>query len=1287
LDLPFDRQRPALPSSRGAAYRSRLPRELTERIKDLSRQEGVTLYVTLVAAFQTLLSRYSGQDDMVLGTTSAGRTQAETEALIGFFVNTLVLRSDLSGNPSFRELLRRVREVVLQAQAHQDLPFESLVKGLQPERQAGQNPLFQVMLTLDPPLSSLPAGWSVETMEVETGTAKFDLALELVEQPEGLLSRFEYRTELFDEATIARMAGHWQTLLEGIVSDCTQRIGELPLLTEQERHQLLVEWNATEADYPKEKCIHQLFEEQVERTPEAVAVVFEDAHLTYRELNGRANRLAHHLQDLGVGPEVLVGLCVERSLDMIVDILGILKAGGAYVPLDTTYPSERIGFMVEDAQASFLVTQQRLLPQLPAHAAKVICLNTDAQVLDQQSEANPVCETTSENLAYVMYTSGSTGRPKGVQIPHLAVVNFLLSMCHQPGLMAEDKLLAVTTFSFDIAALELFLPLIVGARVIVASQDIIANGAALAKTLTRMGATAMQATPVTWRMLLAAGWQCNQQLKILCGGEALPYELAQQLLPQAASLWNMYGPTETTIWSSVCKIKPEDDVISIGRPIANTQIYLLDAHLQPVPIGVPGELFIGGDGLARGYLDRPELTAERFVPHPFSNEPGARLYKTGDLARYRANGSIEHLGRLDLQVKLRGFRIELGEIEAVLAQHPAVHQVVVVDREDVPGDRRLVAYVVQNVQDHDPDELKAGMNERISQWQKVWDEAYSQPVSTQDPTFNVNGYRSSYTHQLFAQEEMRDWVDATVERILTLKPQHVLEIGCGTGLLLFRIAPYCSSYCGTDVSQVALDRLQETLTHNGLANVILENRPADDFGGWRAGSFDTVILNGVVQYFPSIDYFVRVLEGAMRVTKPGGTIFVGDIRNLQLLEALHVSVQMQHSVPGQTKTEVMQRVKMRMAQEQELLLDPKFFSAFQEYHPQLSRVELQLKRGRYHTEMTRFRYDALLQVGGEVEPPAEFSWIDWEGEGLSLETMRHILEDEPEIVGIAGIPNARVLAEVEMVAWLKSQHGPETVEGLQHMLRNRTKVGVDPEDIWALGQDMPYAVEISWSGSGNVGTFDAIFRRRLKGQAQRPQNVPSILNEEREQGRTWREYANAPLQRQAMSALVPQLRSLLNERLPIYMIPAPIILLKALPLTPNGKVDRKALPAPDMVGLERADDYVAPRTPIEEVLASIWSQVLGIEQISIHDNFIALGGHSLLVVRVVSRIRMSLQVEVPVYNFFETPTIAELAELVTTLKARKNRPLTSTLQRHSRESYSISPTSLTSAKGSDSRNE
>ncbi|HEY1353928.1 MAG TPA: amino acid adenylation domain-containing protein [Ktedonobacteraceae bacterium] len=694
LQLPTDRPRPQVSTYQGSMQPFALSRELSEALKVLSRQQGVTLYTTLAAAFNTLLYRLTGQEDLVIGTASAGRNRPELQTLMGYFLNTLVLRSDLSGNPTFCELLRRMRAVIAAAIAHEEVPFAYLVKELQPERDLSTHPLFQVLLTLEPPLATLPSGWTLTQMDVTVGTSKFDLSLELDDRPAGLIGRFEYNSDLFNADTIERMVDHWQTLLGGIVANPMLRLADLPLLTTAERTRLLHTWNDTQQANAGNLHLQQLFEAQVARTPQAIAVVYQDRQLTYHELNARANQLAHSLRELGVGSASLVGLCVERSPEMVIGLLAILKAGGAYVPLDPTYPAERLAFMLEDSQAEVLLTQQHLVAQLPADAVRIVCLDSDPALLSEQSQENPLSAGTPEQLAYVIYTSGSTGRPKGVQIPHRALCNLLSAMRQQPGISAADTLLAVTTLSFDIAGLEIFLPLIAGARLVVAGRDTVADGAALAQLLACTHATIMQATPVTWRLLLAAGWQGDTQLKILCGGEALPADLASQLIPECASLWNMYGPTETTIWSSCARITSVERNISIGQPIANTQMYVLDPEQHLVPVGVSGELFIGGAGLAHGYLHRPELTAERFLNHSFERGTQMRLYRTGDLARYRADGTLEILGRLDYQVKLRGFRIEPGEIEATLEHHPAVRQALVVLREDTPGTPRLVAYVI-----------------------------------------------------------------------------------------------------------------------------------------------------------------------------------------------------------------------------------------------------------------------------------------------------------------------------------------------------------------------------------------------------------------------------------------------------------------------------------------------------------------------------------------------------------------------------------------------------------------
>lgn len=704
LELPTDRPRSMLQSFQGASQHLWLPEFLLKTLKTLGRQEKATLYMVLLAAFNVLLYRYTGQEDIVVGTPISSRNRCELEGLIGYFLNTLVLRTSLVDSMSFRELLGRVREVAQEAYLHQDLPLWKLVAELQPERDLSYQPLFQVMFNLQsiPMPTKTLSNLIVTPFAFSLGRTQFDLDLYLEEVDRKLRVILNYNTDLFDAATIRRMIEHFRTLLEGIVANPDCRLSDLPVLTEAERHQLLVEWIDTQADYAQDKCIHELFEAQVRRVPDAVVMSFEGQHLTYWELNRRANQLAHYLQGLGVGPETLVGICVDRSLELVIGLLGILKSGGAYVPLDLVYPQERLAFMLEDTRVPILLTQSWLLNELPEYQAQIICLDVEWEMVAHMSQESPPCVVTTDNVAYTIYTSGSTGRPKGVQVLHSAVVNFLESMCERPGLVEQDTVLSVTALSFDIAVLELFLPLAVGACVELVSRLVVADSVQLMGRLADPHITVMQATPVVWRMLMEAGWQGREGLKVLCGGEELSRSLADELLDRGIVLWNMYGPTETTVWSTIYEVEGGEKPVSIGRPIGNTQVYLLDAYLRPVPLGVPGKLYIGGNGLARGYLNQPVLIAERFIPNPFSTEPGARLYYTGDLARYLPDGNIEFLGRIDYQVKVRGFRIELREIEAALEQHQAVREAVVLAREDGPSntstgfrsDKWLVAYVV-----------------------------------------------------------------------------------------------------------------------------------------------------------------------------------------------------------------------------------------------------------------------------------------------------------------------------------------------------------------------------------------------------------------------------------------------------------------------------------------------------------------------------------------------------------------------------------------------------------------
>ncbi|WKA26401.1 non-ribosomal peptide synthetase [Bradyrhizobium roseum] len=693
LDLPTDRVRPAVASFAGDTANFALPRKLSTELVELARREEVTLYMVLLAAYQLLLKRYSGQDDIVVGSPIAGRSRPELQQLIGYFVNMLAMRTDLAGDPPFSELLKRVKDVALGAYSHQDLPFEKLVEELHPVRDLSRQPVFQVLFALQPgmvPVNAF-AGLQLTRYEEIKASSKYDLSLYLTANDGVIEGHFEYSKDLFDRSTIERMAGHFGVLLEGIVAQPEARLSELPLLGAAERRQLIQDWNATQAALSCGETLPERFAGQVARTPEAVAVVYENDRLTYRELDRRSNQLAHHLRELGVGPEVVVGLCVERSLEMVVALFGILKAGGAYLPLDPSYPVDRLAYMMSDAKTPVVVTQRHLAGRLPDHDGRTVQIDVEWETIAQYPNSAPPNTAVPGNAAYVIYTSGSTGKPKGVVVTHDAVGNFLNHMAATPGIDASDVLAAVTPISFDIAGLEVYLPLVVGARVVIISRRVSTDGALLKEALGASGATILQATPSTWRLLIEAGWAAAQPLKVLCGGEALPTDLAGCLIERSTSIWNLYGPTETTIWSTVSRVGVKNGV-RIGRPISNTQLYILDQRGHVVPTGVPGELYIGGAGLARGYFGRPDLTAERFVPSPFG--AGERLYRTGDLVRYLADGDLEYLGRLDHQVKLRGYRIELGEIEAALLAHEAVAQAVVVAHEDSSGNTRLVAHVV-----------------------------------------------------------------------------------------------------------------------------------------------------------------------------------------------------------------------------------------------------------------------------------------------------------------------------------------------------------------------------------------------------------------------------------------------------------------------------------------------------------------------------------------------------------------------------------------------------------------
>ncbi len=697
LELPSDRPRPSVQSYRGVWKEWHIPAEVVSPLRELARARGVSVFMVLTAAFKTMLHRYSGADDVVIGTPVSGRHHDETAKLLGFFSNTLALRTDLSGDPTFAELLQRVKATMLGALAYQELPFEKLVEVLNPERSRSHSPLFQVLFGYDI-VSTQPqqiAGHELEPVPVPGWAwARFDFELILRDTPSGSLhAHIGYASDLFDPSTIDRLLGHFETLLASVAADPEQHISRLPMLTEAEREQMLVQWNDTAHAYDARPVFVQIAE-QVARTPDAIAVVDATERLTYAELQARANQLAHELVATGVEPGSLVGILMDRQIPLLVSMLAVFQTGAAYLPIDPTFPPDRQEFMLADIKAPVLITQEKYLGTIDSGTSTVICVDRDWTRIAERSDEPLGLDVDPDDRAYIIYTSGSTGRPKGVETTHRGVSNLLAYMRESPGTTPDDVIVSVATHAVDLPVPDFYLTLVVGARLVLVPRDATMDGVDLADWMARVDATSIAATATTLQLLVDAGWKGGTALKISAGGEALPRALAEELRSRCASLWNVYGPTETTVWSSVLKLEPGEGSVPIGGPLWNTTFYVLDAQLQPVPIGVPGELLIGGDGLARGYLNRPELTAEKFVPDPFSDDPAARLYRTGDLVTWRPDGTIEFLGRVDLQVKLRGFRIELEEIEAVLTEHPQVGGAAAVVHERSPGDQRLVAYVV-----------------------------------------------------------------------------------------------------------------------------------------------------------------------------------------------------------------------------------------------------------------------------------------------------------------------------------------------------------------------------------------------------------------------------------------------------------------------------------------------------------------------------------------------------------------------------------------------------------------
>lgn len=1259
LQLPVDASPTKEATFAGGRHYFELDRDLTDRLRALGKEEGTSLFMTLLTAYKTLLYRYSGQEDIIVGTPIAGRRQKEIEDLIGFFVNTLPLRTDLSGKPTFRQLLQRVKQTALEAFDHQDLPFEKIVEEVQPERSMNQSPLFQTMFVLqNAPMPKMELkDLTVSFLDVYSGTTKFDLLLTMIETEAGMTAAFEYDKQLFKETTIKRITQHFTRLLQAIVENPDGLITQFEFIADKEKRLLIDQWNRKSLHTETLESIPARFEKQVALYPERTAVSFEDQSLTYRELNERANQLAHHLKKLGVGPNQLVGLSVERSLETVIGILGILKAGGAYLPLDPTYPTERLRFMIEDAQIRVLVTQSQYVETLPVEQAEVVLLDQHAAQIATESVENPVLEVTPDDLAYVIYTSGSTGKPKGVLVNHSNVIRLFDATDHWYQFNEHDVWTLFHSYAFDFSVWEIWGALFYGGKVVVVSYETSRSPEAFYQLLADEGVTVLNQTPSAFRQLIMVeerrGANPDLALRyVIFGGEAL--EL-QSLRPwfkrhgdQKPLLVNMYGITETTVHVTYRPITMKDVEEGmgsvIGVPIPDLKVYVIDEEKNLVPVGIPGELVVGGAGVARGYLNRPELTAERFIEDPFDEE-GGRLYRSGDLVRYLENGDLEYLGRIDHQVKIRGFRIELGEIEASLNQHDAVQESVVIPREDQPGDKRLVGYVVLN-----PDFIEQwgekDQQKQVDEWEVVFEDYYSQPEATLDPTFNIIGWNSNYTGQPIPAEEMKEWLYTTVDRIRSLNPQHVYEIGTGTGMILYRVAPVAKTYTGSDFSKKSIQYVERTLDIIDPIQtpIRLQHHPANDFSQVPEKAYDTVILNSIIQYFPSRQYLIDVLKGAVRSLVPGGRIFVGDVRDYRLQEAFHTAVELAKASDTDMTDQLLKRAKQRQLHDDELLLAPEFWTKLKEEIPEISQVRIMPKRGSYLNELSRFRYDVVLEIEKEVEETSELTVIEktWSAHYSTDAVVEELTSQLPERLILRRVPNARLIQEVKTLALIQEQ-------AVQHVSELKEKLsdirGMDPEEWWKLEKQIPYHVEISWDSGKEAGYYDVCFTHHSVGENR---SFYDEIRYDSEQSLSM--LASNPLLSRVKRHVVPVLREYLSESLPDYMIPSALVVMDAIPLTSNGKVDRRALPAPEMnVASDR--EFVEARTETEKQLAEIWSEVLGIRPIGAKDHFFETGGHSLLATQLIFKIRDRFDLDVPLRVVFEQPTVEGMAQAIDDIRA------------------------------------
>lgn len=1221
LTLPTDFARPAVPTYGGAFVPFTLDRDIADDITALCAEEGVTPFMVLLTVWMILLGRHADMDDILVAAPSAGRERRALEAMIGFFVNTLVLRGDLSGDPSFRDCVLRVRDTCLAAFSHDEYPFDRLIEDLAPARRGDRNPLAQVVFQLfSAPDRSVG---QAAPDERQRGTSKFDLRLDLWDTAEGYAAELEYSTDLYEHDTAELMAEQFQVLLMTLLEDSDLPISEASLMSQNEFDWLMEATNQTDAPWPADQAITHVFASMVADHADDPAVIWGGRTLTYQELETHSDGLAADLAAHGIGVGCHVGILLPRSPEMVVAWLGTLKAGAAYVPFDLDTPVARLRGMLDTIEAAALITEWDDAPfDIPTLSPDV----------DRWADAAPFTARpmVPDEVANIMFTSGSTGTPKAVLVPQQGILRLAVGQEFwdvRPG----DRLAQASNCAFDAATMEVWTALLNGATIVGQDRDDLLTPGHLAGRLAAGDFDHMFLTTTLFHKLIEENPAMFAPLRtLLSGGSRMDPDLVRRVVAAGPPerLINAYGPTEITTLGTTWPIDAMEQPLTnvpIGRPLKNTTAYILDRQGRLVPRTQPGELFLGGPGVSLGYLGQPDQTARRFGPSPFRD--GERLYATGDRARMRHDGSIDYLGRFDDQKKVRGFRVEPDEIAAALRAHPRVADAqALISDEAGAGDSRIVAFYVPAQDDATGDSLETA-DEAVAYWQKIYDDVVYQGVGSgqTDAQFDITGWTDSATGDLLSEADMAEQIAQTCDCVRALGGQDILEFGCGTGLIMFPLAPVVRSVHGIDISERALDHVRRTAKASGIDNITVTHGSLEALEALPDDSFDTVVMNSVVQYFPSANYLRALLQDLMRVTRPGGAVLLGDIRHKGLVRAFQAEIAANRSTVETLHDAVADVVDRRVAEEQELLLDPHWFVELSDAVPQIGAVAVQLKRGVRMNELARFRYDAVLHLGEKIAPPKirEITWT------AALFAPDAILAEAATPVHISGIPNART-AYAQTVAELLLDAAPTKIGALTKRAHARWPGAVSPEELASALEEKGMHVQLGWGD--DLACFDLVVSR---------EPLPPLAMAG---ARPDEPLANAPAVGRSLRGLEQDLGQFLAQLLPDYMVPQGFVRLSDMPLTPNGKVDKKTLAAA-LVSSAQAPTR-PPQTDLERQLAAIFCAVLQVPHVGLDDDFFRMGGHSLKATQVISRIASDLQVTIPLRTIFDAGTVEGLAAAV-----------------------------------------